>query len=108
MASTGWLIELGVVEAVEEVNPAGAGGGDADAEPAGPLGIGAGREGGGFLVPDLDEADLVLPRAERLEDAVDSVAGESEDDCRPPSRSGFRRGYRPRSAPLSDASLLQR
>ena len=35
---------------------------------------------GRFFVPDLDKADLIFARAERLHDAVDSVAGEAEDD----------------------------
>ena len=59
-------VELGVVEAVEQVDAAGPGGGEADAELAGPFGIGAGHEGRRFLVPHLDEADLVLARAQRL------------------------------------------
>ena len=32
MASTGGMVQLGVVEAIEEMNAAGAGGGDADAD----------------------------------------------------------------------------
>src|SRR5690606_23510920 len=46
---------------------------------AGPLGVGAGGERGGLLVPHLDEADPVLARAQRLHDAVDAVAGDAED-----------------------------
>ncbi len=72
-------VALGVVQAVEQVDAARPGGGHADAEPAGVLGIAAGGEGGGFLVAHLDELDLVLVRAQRLEDAVDAVAGEAED-----------------------------
>ena len=54
--------------------PPGPGGGEAHAEPAGVLGVAAGHEGRGLLVPHLDEADLVLARAQRLHDAVDAVA----------------------------------
>ena len=38
-------VELGVVEAVQQMDAAGARGREADAEPAGELGVGAGREG---------------------------------------------------------------
>ena len=55
-------VALGVVQAVEQVNAAGAGGGQADAEAAGVLGVAAGGEGGGLLVPHLDEPQLVLVR----------------------------------------------
>ena len=53
-------VALGVVQAVEQVDAAGAGGRQADAEPAGVLGVAAGGEGGRLLVPHLDELDLVL------------------------------------------------
>ena len=82
-------VQLGVVEAVQQMNAAGAGGGQADAEPAGVLGVGAGHEGRGLLVPHLDEADLVLARAQRLHDAVDAVAGKSEDHVDAPVQNGF-------------------
>jgi hypothetical protein len=35
-------------------------------------------------VPDLNESDLVLPRPERLHDAVDAIAWQSEDDLDAP------------------------
>ena len=60
------VVELGVVDAVEQVDAAGPRGREADAELAGELRIGAGREGRGFLVPDLDEPDLVLALREAL------------------------------------------
>ncbi len=75
----GLAVELCVVEAVEEMDAAGPGSGKADAEPAGPFGIGAGHEGGRLLVADLHEPDLVLLRPECLHDAVDTVSGHSED-----------------------------
>ncbi len=49
------VVELGVIEAVEEVDRARPGGGEADAGFAGELGVGAGHEGGHLLVADLDE-----------------------------------------------------
>src|SRR3546814_17009314 len=51
---------------------------NAEAEAPRPLRIGAGGEGGDFLVPCLDEAYLVLPDAKGLDDAVDAVAREPE------------------------------
>jgi hypothetical protein len=67
-------VELGVVESVEEMNPARPGGCKTDAELAGELGIGTGHEGSRFLVPHLDKADIPLPLAQRLHDAVDAIA----------------------------------
>ena len=48
-------VHLGVVQAVQQVDGAGARGGEADAEPAGVLRIAAGHERRGFLVAHLDE-----------------------------------------------------
>lgn len=45
---------------------------------AGRFGVGAGHEGGGFLVPHLQEADAVLTHAQRLHDAVNAVARQAE------------------------------
>ena len=72
------VIELGVVEAVEQVDGPGPAGGEADAQPPGELGVAAGGEGRRLLVPALDEADLVLVLAQGLEDPVDPVAGQAE------------------------------
>ena len=85
----GDLIALGVVEAVEQVDAAGAGGGDADADAAGVLGVADGGEGGGFFVADLDEAELVFVGAEGFEEAVDAVAGETEDGVDAPLEEAF-------------------
>ena len=73
------VVELGVVNAVEQMDSARSGGRDADAELARPFGVAARREGGDFLVPHLDEANFVLALAQRFEDSVDAVAGQSED-----------------------------
>src|SRR3546814_17485970 len=35
-------------------------------------------------MPDLNEPDVVLPLSQRLHDAVDAVAGQSEDDLDAP------------------------
>ena len=71
-------VALGVVQAVQQVDAARARGRQADAEAAGVLGVAARGERRRLLVPHLDEADLVLVRAQRLEDAVDAVAGKAE------------------------------
>src|SRR5204862_484213 len=51
----GLVVELGVVEAVQEVDGAWAGGGDTDADLTGELRVAAGHERRHLLVPDLDE-----------------------------------------------------
>ena len=78
------LVELGIIKPGEKMRAAGAGGGEADAEAAGPLGIGRGHEGRRLLMAHLDEADAVLPRPERLHDAVDAVSGQAEDELDAP------------------------
>ena len=60
------------------MDAAGPGGGDAGTDAAGELRPRAGREGGGLLVPYLDEPDLVLVLAQRFDDAVHPVAGNAE------------------------------
>jgi hypothetical protein len=73
------IVELGVVNAVQQVDSARTGGRDADSELAGELGVAAGGEGRDFLVARLDEADPVLAFAQRFENAVDPVAGNPEN-----------------------------
>lgn len=85
----GHVVELGVVEAVQQMDPAGTGGGEAHAEPAGRLGVSGGHEGGGLLVVDEDEADLVPVAAQALHDPVDAVAGQSEDGVDAPGDETF-------------------
>src|SRR5690606_24437546 len=68
------VVELGVVEAVEQVDGAGPRGGEADARPAGELRVRGGGERGQLLVAGLDEPDLVARVVEAAEDAVDAVA----------------------------------
>ena len=62
-------IELGVVDAVQQVDAAGTRGREANPELAGELGIGAGGECARFLVAYLDELDVVLALAQRFEHA---------------------------------------
>ena len=68
------VVEPRVVEAVQKVDRAGSRGRHAHARPARELGMGAGHEGGDFLVRDLDEVEAVLGTAQGAEDAVDAVA----------------------------------
>jgi hypothetical protein len=82
-------IDLGVVEAVQKVNAAGAGGSQTDAESSGQLGVGAGHERGRFLMADLHETDGVLAHAKRLHDAVDAIAGQAEHHIDTPIDQGF-------------------
>src|SRR5579883_451948 len=72
-------VELGVIEPIEEVNAAGSGGGDADAQPTGPFGVGASVERRRFLMPNLNEPDSILVGAQRLNHAVDAVTRKAEN-----------------------------
>ncbi len=80
------VVELGVVQAVQEMDGAWPRCGQAHAEPTGRLGITGGHEGGGLLVMDEDEADPVLVASEPFHDAVDAVAGQAEDGVDTPVR----------------------
>ncbi len=71
-------VQLGVIEAVQEVDAPRPRGGDADPQPAGPFGVGAGHEGRRLFVPGLDEADLVLAPPQRFDHPVHPVAGDAE------------------------------
>ena len=75
----GGVVHFGVVEAVEEMDCAGAAGGEADADFAGEFGVGAGHEGGHFLVADLDEAWIIFGALESAHDSVDAIAGIAVD-----------------------------
>src|SRR5207248_4572598 len=81
-------VEFGVVEPVQQVDAAGPRGRDADAEPAGEFRVAAGGEGCGLLMPHLDKANAVLAFAERLDNAVDAVAGDAEHGVDAPGRQG--------------------
>ena len=73
------VVQFGVVQAVEQVDRAGTGGGHADAEAAGELRVADRFERAHLLVPGLDEHRVVVGAAPGGEDAVDAVAGEGED-----------------------------
>ena len=83
------VVELGVVEAVEQMHAAGPGGRQAHPEPARDLRVAAGHERGGLLVVDQHEADSVLVPSQGLREAVDPVAGQPEDRVDPPVDEAF-------------------
>jgi hypothetical protein len=75
------VVELGVVQAVEQVDGARSGRRDAHAHFARVFGVGARHQGGEFLVAGLHELDavrLVFLFAHRVHDAVDGVPGVAE------------------------------
>jgi hypothetical protein len=72
------VVELGVVQAIEQVHGAGARSGDADAEAAGELRIADCLERAHLLMPGLDELQVGLGPAPGGENAVDAVTREAE------------------------------
>src|SRR5205085_3538854 len=77
-------VELCVVKSVQEMDGAGAGGGETDAGLTGEFRVRAGHERGHFFVADLDEIDRVTGAIERADDAVDAVAGVAVDAAHAP------------------------
>ena len=69
------VIEARVVEAIEQVDGAGSLGGEADADLAGELGMGAGHQAGVLFMAHLDEDGIIAGAIERTEDPVDAVTG---------------------------------
>jgi len=67
------MISFNVVQTDQQVHGSRAGCREADADFATELGVAAGHERGRFLMPRLDELDLVGGTIERTEDAVDAV-----------------------------------
>jgi len=83
-------VALGTVQAMEQDHAARAGGGHASAQLAAVPGVAGRSERGGFLVAHRDEAQLVLVRAQRLEQTVDAVAGAAGDGVNVPIKGGAR------------------
>src|SRR5712671_493054 len=65
-----------------------------DAEFAGVFRVAARHESRGLLVAHLDEANAILPRAERLHDAVNAVAGQAKDYLHSPIHQGLDQNIR--------------
>jgi hypothetical protein len=77
-------LQAGVEQAVGEVDGAGPGRGEADAEPARHARVADGRHGADLLVADVHVAEAVVPRPQRLHEAVDAVARQAEDGVNAP------------------------
>jgi hypothetical protein len=82
-------LESRVEQAVGEVDRARARGGEADPELAREPRIADRRHRPDLLVADVDVAQPVLPRAERLHEPVDPVAREAEDGVDAPFHEAF-------------------
>ena len=87
----GLTVALRVVEAVQQVNAARARCRETDAKAAGVLRVAASSERCRLFVSHLNEAHALLVRAQRLENAVDAIAGEAEH-----------RVHTPRGEPLDE------
>ena len=83
------MVHLRVVEAIQQMDRARPRGGQAYAEIAGEFGVAAGHEGRHFLVPHLDEIELVAGAVEGADEAVDPVTGISKDTPYPPGGEPF-------------------
>jgi hypothetical protein len=78
------MVEPGIVEPVEQVDHAGPGGGDTDADLAREFGMGTGHERRQFLVAGLNELDFAVGAVQSTHDAVDSVSGVPENSANTP------------------------
>ena len=98
----GPLVELGVVQAVQEVDGSRAVRGDAAAGPSRPLGVGGRHERGGLLVAGRDQLRLTPGPADGGQDGIDPVARVAEDPADAPGPEsgdelvGDQAGHRPR------------
>ena len=89
MPSTGHARAVTVEQTVDEVQIARPAAARADRELARQMRLGAGRERGDLLVPDMDPLDLALP-ADGVGQAVQAVADDAVDPLDPRSGEGFR------------------
>ena len=84
----GRMIQLGIIQACDQVGGARPAGRQTDAEFAGELGVGNGHEGRHLLMPNLNEFDLVGP-LQGSDHAVDAVARISVDPANSPVVQAF-------------------
>ena len=75
----GDVVQLGVVQAIDQVEPSRARGCKAYPQPAGRLAVAGRHEGRRLFVVNQEEPDAVLVAAKALHDPVDAIAGKSED-----------------------------
>jgi hypothetical protein len=73
------MIQLGVIQAIEQMNRPWARGRQANPDLTGELGVPASHERRHLLMAGLDEAQLILVTTQRAENAVDPVAREPID-----------------------------
>jgi hypothetical protein len=71
------------------VHTARAGGRYANTKPAGELGISTSHKCGGFLMPDLNEANLILPFAKGFDNAVYAIPWQAEYGINSPIYESF-------------------
>lgn len=90
----GLMVQLGVVQAIQQMDGAGTGGRQADPGLPGELGVGAGHERRGFFVAGLDELQRLTGAAEGADQAVDTVSGVAVDPSDPPLRQPFQHKVR--------------
>src|SRR5438874_1479740 len=76
----GGTVQLGIVKTIQEVDAARSRSGDTDAKLARQLRISCGRKCRSLLMTDLHKLQILPALSEGLDDAVDSVAGDAEDD----------------------------
>ena len=80
----GRVVELCVVQAVEEMDRARPGGGEADTDLAGELGVSARHQRSHLLVAHLDQLGVAVCAVEGADDRVDAVAWIAEDAVNAP------------------------
>ena len=86
----GLVIELGVVEPIEQMHGSGPRSGQADSRFTRELGIPASHEGCHFLMPCLNEADIILHFRKRAHDAVYPIARITEYSLHASVRQSFK------------------
>lgn len=82
------MVELGVVQAIQEMDGARTAGREAYTHFAGELGVPAGHERRHLLMPYLNKIELIPRSTQRTHDAVDTIAGGSRRCASRPIRSG--------------------
>jgi hypothetical protein len=73
------VIQLGVIEAVQEMDGARTRRSEADSDLAGEFGMATGHEGGLFLMPHLHKLDGSIGPTQRGHDPIDAVSWVSKD-----------------------------
>src|SRR5262249_39624193 len=82
-------IELGIVEAVQQMNAAGTRSRNANPELSSPFRVSARHEGGGFLMSHLYKTNLFLLFAKRLDHTVNAISWDPEDHIDTPVNQGI-------------------